>query len=231
MNNSRFPKHIAIIMDGNGRWAARHGLPKVAGHRQGVETLRGIIKHCRNIGIPVLTVYAFSTENWKRPKKEVEALMRFIEEYIDKEIDNFKKNDIRFNSIGRLDRLPPAARGKVIWAMDETRANSGLIFNVALNYGGRAEIIDAVNRILDEGHKNIDEEKFSRFLYTDGLPDPDLLIRTSNEMRISNFLLWQSSYAEFYFTKKLWPEFKKEDLDRAIEAYQKRERRFGTRRP
>ncbi|MBL7069739.1 MAG: isoprenyl transferase [Candidatus Omnitrophica bacterium] len=229
MDKSNLPKHIAIIMDGNGRWAAKHGLPKIAGHRQGIESLKGIIEHCRNIGISVLTVYAFSTENWNRPKKEVGALMGFIGEYIDREIDNFRKNEIRFNCIGRLGQLPAGAREKVRWAMEETKDYSGLIFNVALNYGGRAEIVDAINRILAEGHKNIDEESFGQFLYTKGLPDPDLLIRTSNEMRISNFLLWQASYSEFYFTKKLWPEFKKDDLEKAIEAYQNRERRFGGR--
>lgn len=221
------PKHIAIIMDGNGRWAERKGLPKITGHRMGVESVRTAVEYCREIGIPILTVYAFSTENWKRPEKEVDVLMGFVGEYIDKEIDNFKNNEIRLNCIGDLKGLPDSVREKVEWAMAETKNYSRLIFNVALNYGSRAEIVSAVNRIVNEGMRDIDEERFGDFLYTGGLPDPDLLIRTSGEMRISNFMLWQISYAELYFTERLWPDFKKRDLEEAIEAYQKRKRRFG----
>lgn len=221
------PKHIAIIMDGNGRWAKMRGLPKIAGHRRGIESVRAIVKGCREIGILVLTIYAFSTENWKRPKREVDALMGFIKGCIEKEINTFKADEIRFNWIGRPDGLPPSVRMSIKRAESQTRRYSKLIFNVALNYGSRAEIVDAVNRILSEGKKHIDEESFSNFLYTRGLPDPDLVIRTSGEMRISNFLLWQASYAEFYFTKRLWPDFRKADLEKAIETYQTRQRRFG----
>lgn len=227
IDKTNLPKHIAIIMDGNGRWAGMRHLPKIVGHRQGIESVRRVVEYCRETGIPILTVYAFSTENWKRPKKEVEALMGFIKEYLKKELDNFKKNKIRFNCIGRLNELPPSVKKSIEEAMKETKEYSELVFNVALNYGARSEIVDAVNRILKDGRKRIDERAFGQFLYTRDLPDPDLLIRTSGEMRISNFLLWQASYSEFYFTKKLWPDFKKEDLEKAIEAYQKRDRRFG----
>lgn len=228
MNKNNLPKHLAIIMDGNGRWARKRHLPKIMGHRQGIESVRKTVEYCREIGIPVLTVYAFSTENWKRPKREIDALMGFVKEYIEKEIDNFKKNQIRFNCLGRLNGLPPSVKKRITWAMDETKEYSKLIFNVALNYGARSEIVHAVNKILSEGRRHIDEQTFGQFLYTKGLPDPDLLIRTSGEMRISNFLLWQLSYTEFYFTPKLWPDFEKIDLEKAVEAYQKRNRRFGT---
>lgn len=221
------PKHIAIIMDGNGRWAKRLGFPKKAGHKKGIESVKKIVEHCRELGIPFLTVYAFSTENWKRPKEEVGALMGFVNEYIDKELPGFKKNQVRFNCIGRLNGLPKEVREKIEYAMNETKAYSNLTFNVALNYGGRSEIVDAVNTILKERPQEINEETFGNFLYTKGMPDPDLLIRTSGEMRISNFLLWQVSYAEFYFTKKLWPDFKRADLEEAIKVYQERGRRFG----
>ncbi len=227
INRKDLPKHIAIIMDGNGRWAERRKLPKLAGHRQGIKTVKEIVKHCRQIEIPVLTVYAFSTENWKRPRREVDALMRFVVESIDREVDELKKNQVRLNFIGRLEELPPFVKKKVREAMEETRDCSKLIFNVALNYGARSEIVDAVNKIISEGKKRIDEESFGQFLYTKDLPDPDLLIRTSGEMRISNFLLWQASYAELYFTEKFWPDFKPVDLEKAIEVYQKRERRYG----
>lgn len=227
IDKSNLPRHVAIIMDGNGRWAKMRHLPKIAGHRHGIESVRRVVEYCRKLGIPVLTVYAFSTENWKRPKREVNALMGFIEEYLKKELDNFKKNQIRLNCIGRLDRLPPRIKKSIDEAMEETKSFSKLIFNVALNYGARSEIVDAVNKIIDSGRERIDEESFNQFLYTKGLPDPDLLIRTSGEMRLSNFLLWQISYTEFYFTQKLWPDFTKEDLEKAIEAYQKRNRRYG----
>ncbi|MDB4349482.1 isoprenyl transferase [Omnitrophica bacterium] len=222
------PKHIAIIMDGNGRWAKMHRLPKMAGHREGIESLRDIIKYCRQTGIPILTVYAFSSENWKRPKREVGTLMGFVKKYLDIELDTLKKNEIRLNFIGRLDELPPSVGQEVKMAMHETKRYSKLIFNVALNYGSRGEIVDAVNMILSQGRKRINEDTFGQFLYTKGLPDPDLLIRTSGEMRISNFLLWQLSYAEFYFTQTLWPDFKRGDLQKAIEVYKKRSRRFGS---
>ena len=227
MSTSNLPRHIAIIMDGNGRWATKRRLPKILGHRQGMESLKRIMEHCRKLGVKVLTVYAFSTENWKRPKNEVNALMGFIGEYIDREIENLKKDQTRFNCIGRIDTLPERAQEKIRWAMDQTKDCSRLVFNAAINYGGRTEIVDAVNKIIAAKEKKIDESSFNRFLYTEDLPDPDLLIRTSGEVRISNFLLWQASYSEFYFTEKLWPDFKAQDLDKAIEEYQRRQRRFG----
>lgn len=221
------PKHIAIIMDGNGRWAKERRLPKMAGHREGIESLREIVRCCHDKGISVLTVYAFSTENWKRPKLEVDTLMGFVKKYLDLELKNFKEKEIRLNFIGRLDKLPASVRKELDAAMEETKGFSRLIFNVALNYGSRSEIIDAVNDILKQGRKDINEDTFGEFLYTKGLPDPDLLIRTSGEMRVSNFLLWQLSYAEFYFTKTLWPDFRESELEKAIGAFQNRDRRFG----
>lgn len=227
LDDKNLPRHIAIIMDGNGRWAKRHHLPKLAGHREGTKSVKEIVTHCRQIGIGVLTVYAFSTENWKRPKREVDTLMDLLSEYIDRELENLKKNEIRLNFIGDLTSLPLSVRKKAEWAMHQTKECSKMVFNVAVNYGGRSEIVMAIKKILQENRKDIDEQRFSDFLYTKGLPDPDLLIRTSGEMRISNFLLWQSAYTEFYFTKTMWPEFKKSDLDRAIESYQERQRHFG----
>lgn len=221
------PKHIAIIMDGNGRWAKERRLPKMAGHREGIESLKEIVRCCHDRGISVLTVYAFSTENWKRPKLEVDTLMGFVKKYLDLELKNFKEKEIRLNFIGRLDKLPVSVQKEINAAMEETKGFSRLIFNVALNYGSRSEIIDAVNDILRQGRKDINEDTFGEFLYTKGLPDPDLLIRTSGEMRVSNFLLWQLSYAEFYFTKTLWPDFRESELEKAIGAFQNRDRRFG----
>ena len=227
IDNNSLPHHIAIIMDGNGRWAKARGLPKMAGHRQGIESVRAAVEYCREKGIRILTVYAFSTENWKRPEEEVKTLMGFVKEYVAKEIDNFKKNQVRFNCIGRLDKLSPSVKESIEYMMEETKGCKELIFTLAINYGARSEIVDAVNKILDNGIKHVDEKDFSRFLYTRDLPDPDLLIRTSGEMRISNFLLWQVSYAEFYFTEKLWPDFRKPDLEEAVKTYQNRSRRFG----
>ncbi|MEE8360101.1 MAG: isoprenyl transferase [Candidatus Omnitrophota bacterium] len=227
MNKTELPRHIAIIMDGNGRWARMRGLPKMVGHREGVESLRDIVTYCRETGISILTVYAFSTENWKRSKREVDTLMGFVKKYLDIELKNFKKNEIRLNFIGRLNELPPSVERDIRAGMDQTKGYSKMLFNIALNYGARSEIVDAVNEILRERHKSVDEEGFASFLYTKGQPDPDLLIRTSGEMRISNFLLWQLSYSELYFTDKLWPEFRKKDLAKAIEIYQNRKRRYG----
>jgi undecaprenyl diphosphate synthase len=226
---SDIPRHIAIIMDGNGRWAENRGLPKLAGHRQGVESLIKVVEYCRKKGIQVLTVYAFSTENWKRPKSEVDALMGFVGKYLDREMGNLMNNNIRINFIGRLDELAPSVKKRIDKAILDTKHNDKLIFNIALNYGARNEIVDAVNRIIEEGLRAVDGKMFEKFLYTSGLPDPDLIIRTSGEMRISNFLLWQASYSELYFTEKLWPDFGKEDMEEAIEAYKKRDRRFGGR--
>ena len=234
--SKNLPQHVAIIMDGNGRWARERGLPRVAGHRAGVKSVREVVKASIDLGIPVLTLYAFSQENWKRPKKEVTVLMELLDYFLNKEIVNLKKQGVCFRAIGRTEALPPPVLRKLNEAVDSTRANSKLIFNIALNYGARTEILDAVREILKEarttpshlnGFADLTEDYFSKRLYTRGLPDPDLLIRTSGEMRLSNFLLWQLSYAEIYITKKYWPDFNKEDFAKAIREYQKRERRFG----
>jgi len=214
-------------MDGNRRWARKKKIPAFMGHHAGIESVRKVVSNCLELNIPILTIYAFSTENWSRPKKEVDLLMSFIGEYLDKELDNFMANNIRLNFFGRIAKLPKFVRNKLEHAMETTRKNSKLIFNVAINYGARSEIIDAVKKIIDEKRKDINEQNFSDFLYTRGVADPDLLIRTSGEQRISNFLLWQLSYSELYFTKVLWPDFGKRDLLKAIETYQKRQRRFG----
>ena len=226
------PKHIAIIMDGNGRWARKKGLPKIVGHREGVESVRDVLKACGEIGIKYLTVYAFSTENWKRPKKEVSALMKLLEVQLDKETRELHKNNVRLNAIGRVRELPQVVQEKLKKAIDVTKDNAGVVFTLALNYGARAEIIDAVKQLVADASSskapcNITEDNFGKYLYTKNMPDPDLLIRTSGEMRVSNFLLWQVSYAELYVTERLWPDFKRKDLEKAIEEYQKRQRRYG----
>lgn len=229
----KLPRHIAIIMDGNGRWARKRGLPRLAGHRAGIKSVRAVVEACVELGIEVLTLYAFSVENWKRPKMEINFLMRNLGEFLVKERDELNRNDIRLMAIGRLEALPYPVRGALYETIEATKANSGLILNLALNYGGRQELIDATKRIIEDTKKSgyssssIDENFFARYLYTAGLPDPDLLIRTSGEQRISNFLLWQMSYAEIYVTPKLWPDFRKRDLVDAIDEYNKRERRFG----
>jgi undecaprenyl diphosphate synthase len=231
--NEHIPKHIAIIMDGNGRWAARRGLPRIMGHRAGVKSAQEAMEAAGDLGVKVLTLYTFSTENWKRPKAEVGALFGLLQEYIDREGDKIKKNNIRFSVIGRMEELPPAVKDRLQKLISETRGNTGLIVNLALNYGGRPEIIDAVRAISADvktgklGPEDVDEKLFSKYLYTKDLPDPDLLIRTSGEYRISNFLLWQISYSEIYVTKKLWPDFRREDLRKAIDEYRDRDRRFG----
>jgi undecaprenyl diphosphate synthase len=231
IDRKALPRHIAIIMDGNGRWARKRGLPRVAGHRSGIQAVRAVVEGSAQLGIPVLTLYAFSVENWKRPRAEVNTLMHLLKEYLNKELETLNKNNIRFRTLGRTDQLEISVQRELEKGIQKTQANSGMIFNVALNYGGRAEIIDAVNRILMNGAKDkaegVTEEEFSRYLYTSGLPDPDLLIRTSGEMRVSNFLLWQIAYAEIWVTDTLWPDFGKTHLYEAIIAFQKRERRYG----
>lgn len=230
---SNIPKHVAIIMDGNGRWARKKGLPKIAGHRAGAESVKEAIKGARESGVKILTLYTFSTENWDRPKYEVAALFKLLENYIDKEARSLQENDIKLSVIGRVERLPETIREKLADVMEKTKDNKSLILNLALNYGGRAEIVDAVRKIAADlqSHKlkaeDIDENTFGNYLYTKDIPDPDLMIRTSGEMRISNFLLWQISYAEIYITDKLWPDFKKSDFKKAVADYQKRERRYG----
>jgi undecaprenyl diphosphate synthase len=230
INPNALPAHIAIIMDGNGRWARRRGLPRIAGHRFGINAVREAVEGSAELGIQVLTLYAFSVENWKRPPAEVRALMALLKEYLNRELENIHRNNIRFRTIGRTDQLDPSVQAELDKAVARTDSNTGMLFLVALNYGGRAEIVDAVNRVLLERQSvstPLTEAEFSRHLYTAGVPDPDLLIRTSGELRVSNFLLWQIAYAEMYVTDTLWPDFSRKDLHEAIVAYQKRERRYG----
>ena len=223
------PYHVAIIMDGNGRWARRRGLPRLAGHRAGMENIRRVIEGCTDFGVQMLTIYAFSTENWQRPPEEVQGLMRILEEVIDERTQEFYEKGIRLNHLGRLEGLAEALQRKVRYAVDLTRENSKFVLNIAFNYGGRAEIVDAARRLLAEGvdPATLDEATFSRYLYTAGLPDPDLIIRTAGEMRLSNFLIWQTAYAEYYSTPTFWPDFDKQELYQALLAYSQRERRFG----
>ncbi len=223
------PRHIAIIMDGNGRWAHKRGLPRLAGHRAGTENIRRIVQACVEEGIEVLTLYAFSTENWRRPQEEVQGLLNILNEVIERETDELHRNGVRVCHIGRLEGLPESLQAKIRWAVERTRENTRMTLNVAFNYGGRAEIVDACRRAIAAGlaPEEVTEERFASFLYTAGCPDPDLVIRTAGEMRLSNFLIWQSAYSEFYSTPVLWPDFGKEELRAAIEAYGQRIRKFG----
>ena len=233
LDRNRLPQHVAIIMDGNGRWAGRRHLPRVAGHRAGVKAAREIIETCARLHIPCLTLYAFSLENWRRPQAEVDFLMRLLREYLKRELPAIHKNNIRLLVIGRAAQLPEAVRQDIDDAMRRTARNTGMKLVVALNYGGRAELADAFNAMLDHVRSNglsafhADEQTISDYLYTAGLPDPDLLIRTSGEMRVSNFLLWQIAYAEIYVTETLWPDFSRARLLEALLDFQKRERRYG----
>lgn len=227
------PKHIAIIMDGNGRWAKSRGLPRPAGHRAGMESFKSIVSECATIGINYLTVYAFSTENWKRPKEEVDALMNLLVEYIDKDLTELKENGVRVRQIGIRDGIPKIAQQRLEKAIKDTENNNVLNLQIALNYGGRREITDAVKLIAEDISKkrievhDINEELLSRYMYTNNIPDPDLMIRPSGEQRFSNFLIWQAAYAEFWLTEVLWPDFTKEELYKAIYSFQQRHRRFG----
>ena len=229
----QLPEHLAVIMDGNGRWAQRRHLPRIAGHRTGVKTARVIIETCARLKLPCLTLYAFSLENWRRPQTEVDFLMRLLREYLKRELPSIHKNNIRLLIIGRSEQLPEAVRKDIQSAMSLTAKNTGMKLVVALNYGGRAELVDAFNTILQQVRSNgmaafhADEQTISEHLYTAGLPDPDLLIRTSGEMRVSNFLLWQIAYAEIYVTETLWPDFSRARLLEALVDFQKRERRYG----
>lgn len=229
----RIPVHIAIIMDGNGRWANQKGLPRVMGHREGMKSIRRIVDECNSLGVKFLTLYAFSTENWKRPKDEVSALMNLIVEFLNKELEDLHKNNVIFRTIGDITKLPQICQDTIENAKIKTKNNTGLTLNIALNYGGRDEIILAVKEICSEvkdeklSISSINEELFSSYLYTDGMPDPDLIIRPSGEQRLSNYLLWQSAYAEFWHSDINWPDFKEEDLHRAIADFQNRDRRFG----
>ena len=229
VNFERLPAHVAIIMDGNGRWAAQRHLPRVEGHRAGIDAVRDTVETAARLGIRVLTLYAFSIENWKRPAAEVSTLMLLLKRYLRSELKTLLKNEIRFRVIGRMEDLAPDIQDELNTAIERTSTNTGMIFNIALNYGGRAEIVDAARRAIEAGvpPDELTEERFSKFLYTAGQPDPDLLIRTSGEMRVSNYLLWQIAYAEIYVTDTLWPDFRRTHLLEAVLAYQKRERRYG----
>ena len=223
------PQHVGIILDGNGRWAREHGLPRLEGHRAGTENIRRVLEACSEFGIKILTIYAFSTENWGRPQVEVRGLMRILEEVIDREVQSLHKNGVQLRHIGRLEGLSQRLQQAVRDALELTKENDRLILNVAFNYGGRSEILDAVRRVMGDGisPQELSEELFERYLYTAGLPPPDLIIRTGGEMRLSNFLIWQAAYAEYYSTPTYWPDFNKEELHKALLAYSQRERRFG----
>ncbi len=234
LDASRLPRHIAIIMDGNGRWANRRHLPRFVGHRSGVQVVRGVVETAARIGLPFLTLYAFSAENWKkRPAAEVEFLMQLLRQYLKQEVPRLNRNNVRLTYIGRIWELPENVQERLKWAEEETAGNTGMVLTLALNYGARTEIVDAFRSIIDAArnnggidHLHIDEELVARHLYG-SLPDPDLVIRTSGELRVSNFLLWQIAYAEIYVTSKLWPDFEGADLLHAIADYQRRERRYG----
>jgi len=227
----QIPRHIAIIMDGNGRWAEQRHLPRITGHRAGTENLRRVIEACVEFGVQYLTIYAFSTENWKRPRDEVDGLIQILAESIEKEMSELHKQGTRLVHIGRLEQLNDPLRQKVMDAMHLTRENKRLTLCIAWNYGGRDEIVHALQNMIQDGVavEKVNEELISQYLYTAGIPDPDLVIRTSGEMRTSNFLVWQSAYAEWYFTPVLWPDFNKEELHKAILDFGRRERRFGSR--
>ena len=233
VNFEQLPSHIAIIMDGNGRWAAQRHLPRVEGHRAGIDSVRDVVEASARLGIGVLTLYAFSVENWKRPKAEVATLMMLLKRYIRLELGTLMKHNIRFRVIGRSDELAADVQRELEMGAQQTAANDGMLFNIALNYGGRAEIVDAARRLLAAkvDPNALDERRFAEFLYTANQPDPDLLIRTSGEMRVSNFLLWQIAYSEIWVTETLWPDFRRRHLLEAVVAYQKRDRRYGGIKP
>ena len=233
VNFDQLPSHVAIIMDGNGRWAAQRHLPRVEGHRAGIDSVRDVVESSARLGIEVLTLYAFSVENWKRPRAEVNTLMMLLKRYIRLELGTLLKNNIQFRVIGRSEDLAPDVQHELEIGIRQTANNTGMQFNIALNYGGRAEIVDAARRAIASGMAadELDERRFSEFLYTSGQPDPDLLIRTSGEMRVSNFLLWQIAYAEIWVTETLWPDFRCRHLLEAVVAYQKRDRRYGGIKP
>jgi undecaprenyl diphosphate synthase len=226
---AHLPVHVAIVPDGNGRWAERRGLPRLMGHRAGVKNMRTIIEYLNDYGIKYVTLYGFSSENWARPKDEVDGLFQILKERIEQDVPKLHKKGVRVRHLGRLRELPDWLQKSVREAMALTEHNSGLVLNLAFNYGGKLEIVDAVRRIIADGvpPDKVDEKLFSNYLYTAGLPDVDLLIRTGDELRLSNFLIWQTAYSEYYFTDVLWPDFNKKDIDKALIAYSHRERRFG----
>lgn len=225
----KFPRHVAVIMDGNGRWAAQRGLPRLAGHRAGTENLRRVIRACVEFGVEYLTIYAFSTENWGRPKEEVDGLLHILEDVIDRELDELHQEGVQLRHIGHLDQLSPLLREKVLRAIEITRDNQRLVLSLAFNYGGRDEIVCAIREIIAEGiaPEAVTPELVSQHMFTAGVPDPDLIIRTSGEMRISNFLIWQGAYAEWYVTETYWPDFGRDELHKALVEFSRRERRFG----
>lgn len=233
IDKDRLPQHIAIIMDGNGRWAKKRMMPRLIGHKEGVETIREIIKHASQMGIRHMTFYAFSTENWKRPEDEVNGLMELLVNYIRSEIDELHKNNVRMNFIGYLEGLPDLQLREIRRAIAHTGGNTGLSIHIAVNYGSRDEMIRATRKMVESVQagelalEDVNEKTFADALFTAGIPDPDLVIRTSGEERLSNFLLWQLAYSEFYFTEVLWPDFKSHELDKAILEYQRRHRRYG----
>jgi undecaprenyl diphosphate synthase len=226
---ARLPTHVAIVPDGNGRWAERRGLPRLSGHKAGVKNMRSIIEHLNDYQIKYVTLYGFSTENWGRPEDEIEGLFRILKERIDKDVPELHKKGVKVRHLGRLEELPPWLQEAINRGVELTKNNTGMTLSLAFNYGGRVEIVDAVRRLVGGGvpPEKIDERLFSSYLYTAGLPDVDLLIRTGDELRLSNFLIWQTAYSEYYFTDVLWPDFTKEDINKALLAYSQRERRFG----
>jgi undecaprenyl diphosphate synthase len=225
----KFPRHVAIIMDGIGRWALARGLPRLAGHKAGTENLRRIIRASVEFGVKYLTIYAFSTENWGRPPEEVDGLMHILEDVIDRELAELNKEGVQLRHIGRLERLAPTLQEKVLDAIDLTKNNDRLVLNVAFNYGGRDEIVQAIQHMMKDGvqREKVTDEMVSQYMYTAGEPDPDLIIRTSGELRISNFLIWQAAYSEWYITPTYWPDFDKDEYRRALEAFAQRDRRYG----
>jgi len=227
--NARLPTHVAIVPDGNGRWAELRGLPRLSGHHAGAENMRHMVEYLSEYPIKYVTLYGFSTENWSRPEDEVRGLFSILEEFINQYVLEIHKRGIKLRHIGRLNELPQGLQLAINRAVELTKNNNGMTLNVAFNYGGRVEILDAVRRLIAEGvsHQNIDEGLFSNYLYTDGLPDVDLLIRTGDELRLSNFLIWQTAYSEYYFTEVLWPDFSKKEIEKALLSYSQRQRRFG----
>jgi undecaprenyl diphosphate synthase len=225
----KIPRHVAMIMDGNGRWALSHGLPRVAGHKAGTENLRRVIRATVEFGIKYLTIYAFSTENWGRPTEEVQGLMGILQDVIDRELHELHGEGVQLRHIGRLERLDPKIQAKVLKAIDLTKDNDRLILNIAWNYGGRDEIVCAIQKIMKDGiaPENVTDEMVSQYMFTAGVPDPDLVIRTSGELRVSNFLIWQVAYSEWYVTPTYWPDFDKAEYRRALEAFAARDRRYG----
>ena len=227
MNEIKIPKHIAFIMDGNGRWAKKRALPRKLGHKAGVDSLKKVVKACSDYGIEMCTFYAFSTENWKRPQDEIDALFKLVEDFAKKSLNEYANSNYRLMYMGDLSLLPKSTQDALIDIKNKTLNNTGMIINIAINYGGRQEIVNAINYILQSGISKVDEQMVSDCIYTSGLPDPDVIVRTSGEERISNFMLWQLAYSEFIFLDTLWPDMDKKDIDNIITEYSKRNRRFG----